>query len=43
MILVFLEIGERDFEDSALQSVICVFQTRCFVDQSLPNTDPRLD
>lgn len=38
VVLVLLEIGERDFEDAALQRVVGVLETGRPVDQGLANT-----
>ena len=38
VVLVFLEVGQGDFENAALQSIIGVLETSSPVDQRLPNT-----
>lgn len=38
VVLVLLEVGQRDLENSALQGVIGVLETCCAVDQGLANT-----
>ena len=37
MVFVFLQIGERHFEDSPLQCVVCVLETGCPVHERLAN------
>ena len=39
MIFIVLEVGEGDFEDSAFQGVVGIFQTSCAVDQGFPNSE----
>jgi hypothetical protein len=43
VVLIVLEIGERDFEDAALQSIVGVLETGCAINQGLANTDILLD
>ena len=38
VVLVFLEIGERDLEDAALEGVVGVLETGGSVDESLADT-----
>lgn len=38
VVLIFLEIGQGNLEDSALQSIVCVLETGSSVDESLSNT-----
>lgn len=38
MVLVFLQIGQRDFKYSSLQSVIRILETSSPVDKCFPNT-----
>ena len=39
VVLILLEIGERDLEDAALQSVVGVLETGGAVDQGLADTE----
>ena len=43
VVLIVLEIGEGDLEDTALESIVGVLQTGRAVDQSLADTDDLLD
>jgi hypothetical protein len=38
VVLILLQIGERDLEYPALEGVVCVLQTRGAVDEGLANT-----
>jgi hypothetical protein len=38
MVLILLEIGERDLEYPALEGVVCVLQTGGAVDEGLADT-----
>lgn len=38
VVLVLLEVGKRDLEDTALESVVGVLQTSGAVNEGLPNT-----
>lgn len=39
MVLILLEIRQRNLEDSALQRVVCVLETSSSVNESLSNTE----
>jgi hypothetical protein len=41
MVLVLLQIGERDFEYAALERIVGVFETGCAVDEGLSNAIAR--
>jgi hypothetical protein len=41
VVLVLLEIGQRDLDDAALQSIVGVLETGGSVDQGLTNTKSR--
>ena len=43
MVLVLLEIRQRNLKDSALQSIVCVLETGSSVDQSLSDAICLLD
>jgi hypothetical protein len=38
VILILLQIRQRNLKDSALQRVVCILQTSGAVDKGLPNT-----
>ena len=38
VILIFLQISERDFKDPSFESVVCVLEPGCSVHQGLANT-----
>lgn len=38
MVLIFLEVGKGDFENTPLKSIIGILQTGGAVDEGLPNT-----
>jgi hypothetical protein len=41
MVFIGLEVGEGDFKDSALESVVGVFETSCTVDEGFANSKKR--
>ena len=43
VLFVLLKIGEGDFENPALQRIVCVLHTGRTIDEGLPNTVPLLD
>lgn len=40
MVLILLQVGQGNFEDPSLQSVICILQTCGSVDESFADTTP---
>lgn len=38
MVLILLEVGERDLDDAALEGIVRVLETGCPVHKSLANT-----
>ena len=43
VVLVVLEVSERDFEDTALQSIVGVLETGRAVDEGLADTTPNVN
>ena len=38
MVFILLQIGERDFEYPPLESIVCILETCCSIDQRFSDT-----